>query len=57
MKGGLMARVDPYHTIVPETPPERDVYHSDDKCPRGLEIEERHKRSGTAGRPLCKVCK
>ncbi len=51
-----MARVDPYHTIIPETPPERDVYHNDDECPRGLEIKKEHEREGTDERPLCKVC-
>lgn len=52
-----MARVDPYYTILPETPPERDVYHNDDKCPAGLKIKPEHGRKGTDNRPLCKDCK
>jgi hypothetical protein len=52
-----MARVAPYHTARPETGGERNVYHNDNECPRGKEITPQDLRSGTDGRPLCKVCK
>ena len=52
-----MARVDAYHTIISETPPERDVYHNYDACPAGMKIKPEHKASGTARRPLCEDCK
>lgn len=42
-----MARVNPYHTILPETPPERDVYHNDDACSAGTKIKA---STGSRGR-------
>lgn len=51
-----MAKVNPYHTILPERPPERDVYHDHDNCPDGRRIKPEHWKSGTAGRPRCKEC-
>ena len=52
-----MARVAPYHTARPETGGEHNVHHNDSECPRGKEISAADWRSGTDGRPLCKVCK
>jgi hypothetical protein len=52
-----MARVSPYHTILPETPPERDVYHNDDACSAGTKIKPEHWKLGMDDRPLCKDCK
>ena len=52
-----MARVSPYHTILVEHPPERNVYHNDDACPAGSKIKKEHWKAGTAGRPLCEDCK
>ena len=51
-----MAKVQPYHTIEPEHPPERNVYHDHDDCPAGRRIERRHWRPGTGSRPRCKDC-
>lgn len=51
-----MTKVRPYHTVEPELPPERNVYHDHDNCPDGQRIEPRHLRYGDAGRPLCKLC-
>jgi hypothetical protein len=51
-----MAKVDPYHTVLPERPPERDVYHNRSECPAGKQIKPEHWRAGTAQRPLCKDC-
>jgi hypothetical protein len=39
-----MAKVLPYHTVEPELPPERNVYHDHDDCPTGRRIERRHWR-------------
>ena len=52
-----MAKVPPYHTVEPELPPERNVYHNQDNCRYGLQIEPEHLRSGKAGRPKCLECK
>lgn len=52
-----MARVNPYHTSLKESPPERDVYHNDDACPAGSKITKEHWKPGMNGRPLCKDCK
>lgn len=51
-----MAKVDPYHTILKETPPERDVYHDHDDCPDGKRIKPEHWASGKDGRPRCDEC-
>lgn len=51
-----MARVQPYHTVEPELPPERNVYHDHNDCPTGRRIEPRHWRQGSANRPRCKDC-
>lgn len=52
-----MAKVRPYHTVEPELPPERNVYHNQDNCTYGLQIEALHLRQGKAGRPKCLECK
>jgi hypothetical protein len=53
-----MAKVGPYHTITDEVSyGQRNVYHNDDHCPDGLQIEAKNWRSGTDGRPLCDWCK
>ena len=49
-------KVAPYYTTVPEYGGERNVYHNDSACPDGKRIKPEHKKVGTAGRPLCKVC-
>jgi hypothetical protein len=51
-----MAKVRPYHTTRPETPPERNVYHDHDNCPDGKRILPEHWASGTDNRPRCKEC-
>jgi hypothetical protein len=50
-----MAKVLPYHTDSEEYE-HRDVYHDHDDCHDGKRIKKEHKKSGTAGRPRCKVC-
>jgi hypothetical protein len=51
-----MAKVRPYHTVEPELPPERNVYHDHDDCYEGKKIQSQHWRQGDALRPRCKVC-
>jgi hypothetical protein len=52
-----MPRVPPYHTDSDEyAAHQREVYHNHDNCPDGKRIKPQHRRSGTAGRPLCKEC-
>jgi hypothetical protein len=51
-----MSKVAAYHTIIPETEGERNVYHDQSECPAGKRIHPDHKRSGEAGRPKRKDC-
>ena len=51
-----MAKVPPFHSSQPARPPHRDVYHNNDKCTEGNNIERQYRRDGTAGRPLCDAC-
>jgi hypothetical protein len=52
-----MAKVPAYYTDSEEYPPtHRDVYHNDDKCPYGKEIEDADREDGTGGRDLCEKC-
>ena len=52
-----MARVSPYHTDSPEYPPShRNVYHDDDQCPNGKQIQLKHRKSGEGNRPRCEHC-
>ncbi len=47
-----MATVAPFHS----TAPGRDVYHDNDKCTEGNNIERRYWAAGKAGRRKCKTC-
>lgn len=49
-----MAKTAPFHSIKINAP---DVYHDNNSCKTGNNIETENKRSGTAGRPLCAECK
>jgi len=51
-----VAKVAPYHTVLPARPPEHDVYHDHDDCPDGRRIESQNWRSGTDNRPRCEEC-
>ena len=48
-----MAKVNPFHS----THPSATVYHDNNKCTEGNNIEAKHKKPGTAGRPKCDHCK
>ena len=48
-----MAKVSPFHSVKPNTP---NVYHDNDKCTEGNNIESYNKKPGTDGRPRCKHC-
>jgi hypothetical protein len=49
-----MAKVAAFHSKL-ETA--RKVYHDDNQCTEGNNIEARNRRSGTDGRPKCTRCK
>ena len=49
-----MTKVAPFHTVK-EDPPR--VYHDDDRCTVGNNIESYNRRSGTGGRPKCQRCR
>lgn len=48
-----MAKVSAFHSKKPGT----KVYHDDDKCTEGNNIEKENRVSGTGGHPKCSRCK
>jgi len=46
-------KVSPFHSKKPGT----EVYHNNNKCTTGNNIESYYKTSGTGGHRLCKDCK
>jgi hypothetical protein len=46
-------KVPPFHSIKPNV---RNVYHDNDKCTEGNNIETYYLRQGTDGRPRCEHC-
>lgn len=48
-----MAKVPAFHSVKPNDP---KVYHDNDACKTGNNIEKENKRSGTDGRPRCGEC-
>ena len=47
-----MAKVSPFHSKV-----QKDVYHDNDRCTEGNNIESYNRVSGTGGLPKCSHCK
>ena len=48
-----MAKVSPFHSAKQS---DRNVYHDNDDCTEGNNIEQENIRSGTGGYPLCEHC-
>jgi hypothetical protein len=48
-----MANVSPFHSAKPNA---SNVYHDDNRCTEGNNIEAHYRRSGTGGRPRCAHC-
>lgn len=48
-----MAKVAAFHS---KRESDRKVYHNNDKCTEGNNIETYNKVAGTGGRPLCNHC-
>jgi hypothetical protein len=48
-----MAKVPPFHS---KKPAARNVYHDNDKCTEGNNIERENRFPGTGGRPKCEHC-
>jgi hypothetical protein len=48
-----MAKVSPFHSVKQYA---RNVYHDNDRCTEGNNIESYYRRSGTDGRPRCDHC-
>lgn len=48
-----MAKVAPFHSTRLGT---RNVYHDNNRCTEGNNIEPYYRRAGTAGRPRCEHC-
>jgi hypothetical protein len=48
-----MSKVSPFHSKKPNT---KNVYHDDNKCTEGDNIEKQYLAGGTAGRPKCEHC-
>lgn len=49
-----MARVAPFHS---KRESDRKVYHDDDTCTEGNNVETYNRVPGTGGRPRCQNCK
>lgn len=49
-----MAKVAPFHSKLES---DRKVYHDDDTCTEGNNIEKYNRVPGTGGRPRCLNCK
>ena len=49
-----MAKVTPWHSALAT---DRKVYHDDDACLEGRNVETRYRRVGTGTRPQCETCK
>lgn len=45
-----MAKVAPFNSK------KQTVYHNDNKCTEGNNIERENLQAGTGGKPLCKRC-
>lgn len=48
-----MSKVRAWHSIRES---DRKVYHDNNKCTEGNNIEDRYRRDGTAGRRQCEHC-
>jgi hypothetical protein len=48
-----MAKVSPFHS---KRPSDKPVYHDNDKCTEGNNIEAYNRVAGTGGRPKCDHC-
>ena len=48
-----MAKVAPFHSKLES---DRKVYHDNDKCTEGNNIESKNRVSGTGNRPKCEHC-
>jgi hypothetical protein len=48
-----MAKVPPFHS---KRPNDRNVYHDNDRCTEGNNIENYNRVPGTGGRPRCEHC-
>lgn len=49
-----MAKVTPFHSARAN---DRNVYHDNDRCTEGNNIEWANRRQGTGGRPQCDHCR
>lgn len=49
-----MAKTAPWYSVKPT---DRRVYHDDNACTEGNNIETQNRRPGTDGRPKCEHCK
>jgi hypothetical protein len=48
-----MSKVPPFHSKKPGT---KNVYHDNNKCTEGNNIERENLTQGTGGRPKCEHC-
>ncbi len=48
-----MAKISPFHSVRIGT---RNVFHDNNRCTEGNNIETNNRRPGTAGRPRCDHC-
>ena len=51
--GGLVMQVSPFHSKLEGI----EVYHNNNECTLGNNIEHKNIKQGTGGKRLCKQCK
>ena len=51
-----MTKVPPFYSANPNIPANERVYHNNNKCTEGNNIETYYLKQGTDNRPLCKTC-
>lgn len=48
-----MAKTSPWHSTRPD---DKKVHHNNTSCTEGNNIEQKYRKDGTGGHPLCKRC-
>ena len=52
-----MSKVESFYSSNPNIPVSKKVYHNNNKCTEGNNIESYYLKKGTDNRPLCHRCK
>ena len=53
----MMTMMAPFYSSNPNLRFHKKVYHNNDRCKEGKNIEPPYLKQGTGNRPLCKQCR